>query len=486
MIAIALSVPGRGSAQEAEFQAFDEYVSAAVRDWNVPGLAIAVVRNDSLVFASGYGVLDVGEPTPVDAHTRFAIGSTTKAMTTAALALLVDEGRLDWDDRVIDHLPEFQLHDPWVTRELTVRDLLTHRTGLPGTDLYWGVLDYDIAEMMRRLRYVEPVSSFRSHWEYQNVVYAIAGVIVERLSGMPWHEFVRTRLFMPLGMTETEPLDAGILREPNVAVPHDATNDSLHTVPKRSVDAVASVGSVWSSVTDMSKWLRFMLDSARVDTTRLITAETFSEIVTPVIHADMATYPALELSKPHGFSYALGWFIQDYAGDVVWMHTGSINGMSAIVGLLPDRRFGVVVLANRDHTELRHALMYRAFDLAADNPPRDWSAELREFFEREHRVATTPPADVTPPALPLDRYAGTYASPAYGAVRVTHAGEALQIAIGDGPARTLGHRDFEMFRTRDDASGNSFTVTFVPDGAGHIAAVRIFGATFERERERGR
>ncbi|MGH7444163.1 MAG: serine hydrolase, partial [Longimicrobiales bacterium] len=362
--------------------------------------------------------------------------------------------------------------------------LLTHRTGLPGTDVYWGILDYDIAEMMRRLRYVEPVTSFRSHWAYQNVVYAIAGVIVERVSGMPWHDFVRTRLFVPLGMTETEPLDAGILAKPNVAVPHDATNDSLHTVSKNSVDAVASVGSVWSSVTDMSTWLRFMLDSARVDTTRLISPATFREIVTPVIHADMATYPALELSKPHGFSYALGWFVQDYAGDVVWMHTGSINGMSAIVGLLPDRRFGVVVLANRDHTELRHALMYRAFDLAAGNPQRDWSAELQAFFEREHRTPAAPPAHVTPHALPLDRYAGKFASRAYGVVRVTHTGDALQIAIGDQPARTLEHRDFEMFRTRQDASvDNAFSVTFVPDGAGQVAALRMFGVTFERERD---
>ena len=197
-----------------DLKAFDQYVAQAVRDWKVPGLAIAVVKDDSLVFAKGYGVLDLTKPTPVDEHTRFAIGSTTKAMTSAALAMLVDEGKLRWDDRVIDYLPDFRLYDPYVTRELTVRDLLTHRSGLPGTDLLWVRGDYSLAEMMRRLRYVRPVSSFRSQWAYQNVVYAIGGRSGRaKLSGMPWEDFIRTRIFAPLGMTESEPLVAGIDRE---------------------------------------------------------------------------------------------------------------------------------------------------------------------------------------------------------------------------------------------------------------------------------
>ena len=375
-----LSAQPQPASPAPDLAAFDRYVVQAARDWRVPGLAIAVVQGDSVVLAKGYGVLDLTKPAPVTEHTRFAIGSTTKAMTSAALGMLVDEGKLRWDDRVIDHLPEFRLYDPYATRELTVRDLLTHRSGLPGTDLLWVRADLTLAEMMRRLRFVQPASSFRSQWDYQNVVYAIGGAVIAKVSGMAWEDFIRARIFAPLGMTESEPLVAGIESRPNVAVPHAQIGDTVRRVPIRTTDPVAPAGSVWSSVSDMAKWMRFILDSGRVGTRRLLTPATFSELVTPQIRASAATYPALTLARPHIFSYALGWFVQDYRGETVWMHTGSINGMTALVGLLPDRRVGVFVLANLDHAEVRHALMYKVFDLYAGNPERDWSAELRRLF----------------------------------------------------------------------------------------------------------
>ena len=344
------------------------------------GLAIAVVKDDSLVFARGYGVQDMRKKTPVNEHTRFAIGSTTKAMTSAALGMLVDEGKLHCDDRVIDILPDFRLYDPYATRETTIRDLLTHRTGLPGTDLFWAREPFTMQEMIHRLRYVKPATSFRSTMEYQNVTYAIGGAIIEKVSGMPWDAFIRKRIFAPLGMSETEPLVAGIVGGSNVATPHAPSGDTAIVVPIRTTDAIAPAGSVWSSVSDMSKWMRFILDSGRVGSKRLLKPETFTELVTPQIRAPMSLYPALSLSRPHGFSYGLGWFIQDYQGETVWMHTGSIDGMSAIIGLLPDRNVGVYVLANLDHAELRHALMYRVLDLYAGNPARDWSDELHALF----------------------------------------------------------------------------------------------------------
>ncbi|MGI8510837.1 MAG: serine hydrolase domain-containing protein, partial [Gemmatimonadaceae bacterium] len=342
--------------QPPDLAALDQYVARAARDWHVPGLAISVVKDDSLVFAKGYGVIETGKPAPVTEHTRFAIGSTTKAMTTAALAMLIDEGKVHWDDRVIDYLPDFRLYDSYVTREIRIRDLLTHRSGLPGTDLLWAVPENvsSLPEMARRLRYVIPESSFRSHWDYQNVVFAISGLIVERVSGMPWETFVRTRIFTPLGMNESEPLVSAITGKPNVAVPHAEVHDSIQVVPVRSTDVIAPAGSVWSSVADMSKLIRFMLDSGRVGTNRLIKPATFNEIIAPQIRAPMEEYPALELARPHFFSYGLGWFVQDYHGTTVWMHTGSIDGMCAIIGLIPEKRIGVYVLENLDHAELRH------------------------------------------------------------------------------------------------------------------------------------
>jgi CubicO group peptidase (beta-lactamase class C family) len=493
-IALLVMVPQRAPAQRPDLAAFDRYVAQAARDWRIPALAIAIVKDDSLVFAKGYGVLQDGTSRPANEHTRFAIGSTTKAMTSASLAMLVDEGKLHWDDPVTQYIPELQLNDPWVTRELTIRDLLTHRSGLPGTDLFWArpTWRYTPAEVIRRLRYVKPTASFRSEWQYQNVMYSLAGTIIERVSGMPWEAFVRTRIFAALGMTETEPLVSAIVGKPNVAVPHALINDSVKVVPIRSTDGVASAGSVWSSVSDMSKWMRFVLDSGRVGTTRLIAPATFREIIAPQIRAPMDEYPALELARPDFFSYGFGWFIQDYRGQQVWMHTGSIDGMCAIIGLMPNERLGVYVLENLDHAELRHALMYSVFDLYNGGRARDWSAEVKTLFAKRTVAARAVAAGVAgagrtagPPSLPLERYAGTYVDSAYGDVRVTFANGALSAAIVDGTAEPLEPMRFDTFRTKPSSPGrDAMALTFMPDGNGGVASVRVSGVMFVRTRER--
>ncbi len=482
-----------------DLAAFDSHVARAARDWQVPALAIAIVKDDSLVFAKGYGVLELGKPARANEHTRFAIGSTTKAMTTAALAMLVDEGKVRWDDRVIDYIPELRLYDAYVTRELTIRDLLTHRSGLPGTDLLWLRADYTLPEMMRRLRYVKPASSFRSEWMYQNVVYAIAGEIVARVSGTPWDRFVRSRIFTPLGMNETEPLVADIAGKPNVATPHALLRDTVRVVPVRTTDPIAAVGSVWSSVSDMSKWMRFMLDSGRLDDKRLIAPATFAEIVAPQIRAPMAEYPALRLARPNFFSYALGWFVQDYRGETVWMHTGSIDGMCAIIGLMPDKRLGVYVLENLDHAELRHALMYDVFDLYNGNPSRDWSADVQKLFAdiragtRQRAIAAadrttqSAKAATTAPALPLDRYAGTYTDSTYGDVSVVLDNGSLRARFGKEDLGKLEPWQYDTFRAHGPPPLEQVVpITFISDGMGGVASLRLYGVQFGRVREPAR
>jgi len=201
--ALVFCISQSGAAQQSpDFAAFDKYVEKAAHDWNAVGLGIAIVQGDSVVFSKGYGVIELGKPARVDEHTRFAIGSTTKAMTSAALAMLVDEGKLRWDDKVIDYIPELRLYDPYATRELTIRDVLTHRSGLPGTDLFWATDENTTSfpDVLRRLRYIKPTTSFRSTWNYQNVMYSIGGTVVERASGMSWDAFIRSRIFQPLGM----------------------------------------------------------------------------------------------------------------------------------------------------------------------------------------------------------------------------------------------------------------------------------------------
>jgi len=487
LFALIIAAPVAAQQPKPDWAAFDKFVAQAQKDWRVPALAIAVVKDDSVVFMKGYGVLESGKPTRADEHTRFAIGSTTKAMTSAGLAMLVDEGKLHWDDKVTRFIPELQLSDPWATRELTIRDLLTHRTGLPGTDLFWASnWKYSPADIIHRLRYVQPSASFRSEWQYQNVMYALGGTIIERASGMKWEDFMRARIFKPLGMNETEPLVSSIAGKPNVAVPHGLIGDSVRVVPVRSTDLVAPAGSVWSSVSDMSKWMRFVLDSGRVGSTRLIKAETFREIVTPQIQAPMEEYPALSLAKPDFFSYGFGWFIQDYRGQHVWMHTGSINGLCALIGLMPNEKLGVYVLENLDHAEIRHGLMYSVFDLYNGGRGRDWSADLKPLFARRPGAgpaAAGAPRSTSAPSLALDRYAGTYVDSAYGEIRVTFENGALQAAIVTDPPVPLQPVTMEAFRAQPTEAGrNPATLVFQPDGAGGVVSVRISGITFTRVR----
>ena len=486
-------VPLGAHAQRVDLAAFDRYVDKGVKDWGVPGLAIAIVKDDSVVFAKGYGVRRIGSPDPVDAHTRFAIGSTTKAMTTLALLMLREEGKLSLEDPVLRFIPTLQLYDPIMTRELTVRDLVTHHTGLQGADQLWAGGDNSTEEIIRRLRFLEPAASFRSRYEYHNVQYAMAGEVVRAAGGMPWADFVSRRIFAPLGMRETVPLLSGTVGAPNVASPHMRIADTVRVVENRPVDPVAAAGSVWSSVSDMATWMRFVLDSGRVGGKRVVTERGFVDWLSPQVVIPRGDfYPTTALSRPHLINYALGWFLHDYAGDAVAMHTGSIDGMTAIIGLVPDRRLGVYVLANLDHAELRHALMFRVLDLYAGRTPRDWSADLRTLYgglerrgrEAEQRFIASRVAG-TRPSHPLGDYAGTYADSLNGTVQVERAGEALRLRWGKGFTGPLEHWHYDTFLARwDDVRSSPDPVTFTLDTAGRVTGVRMGSMSFGRVPEK--
>ena len=473
----------------------DAYTAQAVKDWGAVGLAIAVVKDGRVVFEKGYGVRELGKPDLVDSTTLFAIGSTTKAMTAAAIGMLVDEGKVRWDDPVTNYLPSFQLKDPWETREITVRDLLTHRAGLPNADYLWYGTNNSTAEILRRVRYIDLAYSPRSSFIYQNVMYAAAGQVVAVASGMPWEEFVRTRIFVPLHMTGTVPLLSRASAQPNVASPHDRIDDTMRVIRNASVDGVASAGSVWSSVADMSKWMRFILDSGRVDGKRLLKPETFAELLKPQTMVPPGQfYPSARLTRPHWVTYGLGWFQQDYEGRAVAFHTGSIDGMVAIIGLIPDERLGVYVLANADHVELRHALMLKVFDLWGPTPGkgRDWSTELRTLYGNANTqaVAATKAAEAkrvtgTKPSLPLARYAGTYSDSLYGDVTIQVAGDGLRLKSGTQEG-TLEHWQYETFRLKwDNRWQGSALITFVIGSDGAPSRIEMGRRTFERA-DRGR
>lgn len=492
--ALLLSFPFLHSAAQSRsvtdpIRDLDAYTAKAVADWNVPGLAIAVVKDGRIVFAKGYGVREVGRAAPVDTQTLFAIGSTTKAMTSASIGMLVDEGKLHWDDRVTKILPSFQLADPYVTREITIRDLLTHRAGLGNADVLWYRTDNSPEEVIRRVRFADPEYSLRSSFIYQNIMYAVAGQVVAAASGMPWEQFVRARIFRPLGMPNTVPLLDSARRRSNVAAPHYRLGDTVRVVSNASVDAVASAGAVWSSVADMARWMLFVLDSARVDGRRLLKPETFAEWLKPETMVTPAEfYPTARLTKPHWTTYAFGWFQEDYSGRMVDFHTGSIDGMVAIIGLIPDERLGVYVLANLDHAEVRHALMYRVFDAYLGNPPRDWSADLLTLYggiraasDSTRRRAEARRIPNTHPSLSLDRYAGTYADSLVGDVTVTLENGKLRLRTSSSHAGTLEHWEYDTFRLHwDNAWEGLEYATFTIGRDGSPSRLDLGGAMLRR------
>jgi CubicO group peptidase (beta-lactamase class C family) len=483
-------LPAVVTSQPALLDSFDAYVATAVKDWNVPGLAIAIVKDGQVVFAKGYGVRELGKPEPVDTHTLFAIGSTTKAMTAALIGMLVDEKKVAWDDPVTKHLPWFQFKDPYLTREVTVRDLLTHRARLDNADYLWYGQSTDPHEILRRVRLLDSAYSLRSGFVYQNVMYAAAGAVVEAASGMPWQQMLRTRILEPLGMRETIATAATLRQQPDVASPHDMVKKELRVIENASVDGVAPAGSVWSSVSDMAKWMQFMLDGGLVNGRALLQPKTVAELFKPqaMVGPD-GFYPTARLTKPHWTTYGLGWFQQDYRGRAVDFHTGSIDGMVAIHGLIRDERLGVYILANRDHAELRHALMLDVFDRYAGKSDHDWSAEIRTLYAGLQREAEEQQAKEdhrrvtgTSPSLALQKYAGTYSDPLFGDVVVTYDGTRLHARYGAAFVATLEHWNYDTFRASWDAAWrDTALLTFVLNEHGEPARLEGMGAHFARK-----
>ncbi|HUG42446.1 MAG TPA: serine hydrolase [Longimicrobiales bacterium] len=488
LAAVAAAAPA--GAQAGELAGLDAYIEAAMRDWEVPGLAIAVVRGDSVIHARGFGERTLGTGEPVDEHTLFAIASTTKAMTVAALGMLVDDSVLAWDDAVTAHLPALRLGDPYVTRHLTIRDLLTHRTGLDRQDNVWIAAPFDRPEILRRARHLGQAEDFRSGYGYNNIMYMAAGEVVAAASGMSWASFLENRLFAPLGMSRTTPRLAVAERRGNVASSHTRVDGRVQAVPRRDYDALGPAGSVFSSARDMARWLRLHLAHGVHDGRRLLDSATIAEMHTPqvVVRIDSTTrrmFPSRNFS-----AYGLAWRLYDHHGRKVVEHTGSVNYTRTQVGMIPAEGIGVVVFANLSSSALQTALMHRVFDALLGLPPRDWSAEYlalsRRSTERgEERRAEVEGARVTGtrPSLPLDGYAGTYADSLYGELRIEVEGRALVLRYAEPDyVADLEHWHHDTFRAvwRRPGFGRSF-VTFTLDARGRAQAVELDGfTTFRR------
>jgi CubicO group peptidase (beta-lactamase class C family) len=366
-------------------EALHAYVEQAMRDWSVPGLAIAIVAHDSFVLARGYGVRRAGEAEQVNAQTLFGLLSPTKAFTTTALAMLVEEGRISWDDPVVQHLPAFRLSDTTTTRELRIRDLVSHRSGYPDAPRLWYGTGHGGDELVRRLADIEPLAPLRAEFHYNNLLYVVAGELIETVAGMSWHDFVRERIFLPLGMERSTTSVAGLAERDNVASPHARRVFNRVGAPRPiayfDADNIAPAGMIHTNALEMTAWLQLHLNDGEYRGRRLLEPPALHQLWQPQIHITDLADPRLggerAFAPVRGFvnsmSYALGWFILDYRGQRALIHGGGINGQRSAVGLLPDIGAGVVILSNMQDTEIALALLYQAFDLFLDVEPRDWS-----------------------------------------------------------------------------------------------------------------
>lgn len=426
----------RHAIDQGSLQTLDNYVEQVRKEFDVPGIAVAIVQNDHVLYEKGFGRKDINRNDAVNEHTLFAIASNTKAFTAASISILIDEGKLKIDDRVIDHLPWFRMSDPYVTNEMRIRDLLAHRSGLSlgaGDLLFWPTTTYTNREVAERLRNVPLKGSFRNQYAYDNILYGVAQLVIEEASGMPFKQFLQTKVFTPLQMTETRYNADDLKPSDNVAIGHAKYDfKDLKTVPPLTWSNVAGAGGLYSSVHDMSKWIRMQLNHGRYTQGQqqksLFSEKRQSEmwsVITPIQIAPPSV-PELAEAVPNFAGYGEGWSLSDYQGHKLVWHTGGWPGMVSRLTLVPELNVGVVVLTNQESGAAFNAITMRVLDMALNRPDKNWIeaysksvAKAKQKAEETMRKESSERNAQSKPALPIERYAGIYNDAWYGDIVIT-------------------------------------------------------------------
>ena len=488
---LALSAASHASPPEN----FDARVESVRKAAEVPGLAIAIVENGAVTYARGFGVRKLGSPEKVDGDTIFMTGSTGKAMTTAALATLVDAGKLKWDDPVVDHIPGFQMYDPWVTREMTVRDLLVHRSGLglgAGDLLVIPRGTLSRAEVVKRLRFIKPARSFRSGYAYDNVLYIVAGHLIDLVSGQPYEDYMREHVFRPAGMLHSTSDEAHRFATANRATPHARVGGAVRGIgPLKILDehdnlapSSTPAGLLAISANDLARWIQIQLAQGKLpDGGRLFSEASSKEMWTAqTIEPISPASRGLEETTANFQQYALGWEVRDYGGSKIIWHSGGVFGFVTVVVLIPEKNVGFAITQNSEDGQARFGLMYELLDHYLGRPKGDWPTRFAK--SRQERVDAALAAMNTKsvaairsnPTLPLARYAGRYVDAWYGAIEIRSEAKGLAIDFTNTPkmAGPLQHWQYDTFIARfDDPGIEPAYVTFGLGAEGKIERITM-------------
>ena len=458
----------------------EQYAQKGMKEFEIPGMAIGIIQGDEVVFAKGLGVKEIGTKNAVTAGTIFQIGSTSKAFTAAVAGMLQDEGKFNWDDRVINYLPDFATYDAWVTREFQVRDLMAQHSGLPG---YSGdslsMCGFNRSQLIHAIRYIKPVTSFRTTYAYQNNMFLAMAALEEKVSGRSWEDNVRERIFKPLGMNSSTMDVASFRSSKDVILLHVKVKDKVTAIP---MDwkymtwpyVYGPAGGINSNINDMVKWLRLQVNDGALGGKQLISKKNMEFLQTPKTIIDGN-------GNGHMIYYCQGWIYMEHEPYPVIWHNGGTSGCKTMVAFVPQSKTGIVILSNLI-TSFPEDLAFRFFDDYYGAAPKDNIAKIKENEKKamDEALAKMPKAPKQPcPALPLDKYAGEYQNDVYGKIDVAVKGKDLSILIG--PVKTelkLAHwdkNDFEVTRADFDLSQEPSFVRFDVDLDDTVSGVTLSG-----------
>lgn len=464
-------------AQKA-LEGFEAFVEQARADWKAPGVAVAIIVGDDVVLARGFGERDVEKKKPVTTKTLFAIGSCTKAFTTFVMASLVADGLLDWDKRVTDYLPSFQMRDEAAGKGMTPRDLVTHRAGLPRHDLVWYNSRLTLEQLVARLAYLEPNKDFRALWQYNNLMFGAAGYLIEKITGKTWPESVKSRVFEPLGMTSSNCSVADSQKSKDFALPYEERDDKLRRMDFRDITHVGPAGSINSCIDDLIPWVKVHLNDGRLGGREILNPRLMTDL-----HAPQMIMPErTDDTDIVAIGYGMAWVADSYRGHLRVHHGGNIDGFSALITLLPRERIGIVVLTNMNGSGLPGIITRHAIDRLLNLEPKDWHGEAmakrakgKEMQKEAEKKKDLVRRSGTKPAHALEEYAGDYENPGYGILKIALRGGRLEMTY-NYITNALEHWHYDVFacaKNEQDHTFEDLKVLFQTDMAGEVATVQV-------------